>query len=515
MEESQTFPLVESQGLRLASLGGQNPARKELQGLVQMLKQGQAAPFSSYLLQGSTGSGKTTLARALAGELFPLGIKSFHAEAADFVQDGPQKLKSLFAEARAAALESPSGTAVVLIDEIEALARIRTKQPDVATAVAASVAGLPGSVAVWAGQEPDKSLPPSFFEQHQLLVTLTSEMDKSNSLILLGTTSRSDTMDYEASNRFQRKLDCPTPSGPEERLSILQSLADRKRYQVDPEVLEEIAAATPGDNPGKLENNLRTAAALGGGQISSKSAREARLQEAFGVARPVTNPDWMWRLTICHEIGHVVVRHLFESLAQENQQPDHMPKGIDAVSFAPRGPANAAVFLKTSNNPASTFEWYMAEISSNLAGRAAEAAFGNGHLSGGPGSDIRHATQLTSEAVREKGMGFTLGPVNAFNSPTTEAQAKADEERIREVSDRIGASCVNFYHDFIENYAAKMLTQRENLDELTVSGKDLKDQLAAWEQADPQRSQDLANLKAQIAREIAAIKAPAPQPLAS
>ncbi len=502
MEERQPFPLLESQGLTLDALGGQNPARKELQGLVKMLKQGQAPPFSSYLLQGSTGSGKTTLGRALAGELFPLGIKSIHAEAADFVQDGPQKLKDLFAEARAAAAESPSGTAMVLIDEVEALARIRSQQPDLATTVAASLAGPAGNVAMWAAQE------------HQLLVTLTSEMDKSSNVILVGTTSRSDTMDYEASNRFQRKLDCPTPSGPEERLSILESLVHRKRYQVDEGVLEEIAAATPGDNPGKLENNLRTAAALGGGQISSKSAREARLQEAFGIARPVTNPDWMWRLTICHELGHVVVRHLFESMAQENQQPDHMPKGIDAVSFAPRGPANAAVFLKTSNNPASTFEWYMAEISSNLAGRAAEAAFGNGHLSGGPGSDIQHATSLTSEAVRGKGMGFTLGPVNAFNSPVTEAQAKADEERIRQVSDQIGASCVEFYHDFIENYAANMLTQRDNLDELTVSGKELKEQLSAWEQADPQRSQKLANLKAQIAREIAAIKAPAPQPLA-
>ena len=505
------FPTLDSQGYRLDSLGGQNPAIGELKQLVTTLQNGQSAPFSSYLVKGSTGSGKTTLARSLAGELQGLGISSLHAEAADFTENGPQKLKQLFQEAQQAAARSPHKTCLVLIDDIDGIARVRSALPDQAQQVAAQVSGELSGVAgtVASAQLPpatDKSLEPS--QRHQLLLTLSSQMEKNKNLILIGTTSRADTIDYEVSQRFERDLDCPTPSGPAERLSLLQAMTGRQNLQVDREVLEDMAAAATGGNPGSLEKGLKLAQVLGGGQITADSAREARLQIAFGVARPVTNPDWMVRLTICHEMGHVAVRHLFEEMAKGH--PDQLPKGIDAVSFAPRGTANAAVFLKSTTNPASTFEWYLAEIASNLAGRTSEAVFGGGHLSSGPGSDIAYATGLAREAVREKAMGLTLGPRNAF-SLSEQAMASQDEERIIKVSDQIATSAVEFYREFTEGFAQELLGKRQDLKALTISGRELESRLSAWEQADPQRAQRLNQLSNEIRQAIAAIK-PAPSP---
>ncbi|MFN8611195.1 MAG: AAA family ATPase [Vulcanimicrobiota bacterium] len=496
------FPKMETEGYTLSNLGGHNPARQEFQKLVDSLRDGGKPPFASYLIKGNTGAGKTTLVRALAGELDGIGVPTFHAEGADFSQDGPQKLRQLFMQAQQAALKSPKQTAVIAIDEIEAAARIRSGNARVAmkvsTAITAALSGLAGLVGFKAAQPEEDPA-----ESHQTLVALTSLMDKNTNLILIGTSSRSDTMDFEASKRFQRELECATPSGPAERLSILQSLAAHQGLEVEPEVLQEMADASLGANPLGLQKSLRLAKVLGAGKVTADSAREARLQESFGVARPITNPDWMLRLTICHEMGHVVVRHLFEELAQGH--PDQQPKGIDAISFAPRGTSNAAVYLKSTANPASTFEWYMAEVASNLAGRTSEAIFGQGHSSAGPGGDISYASKLVREAVREKGMGQSLGPVSP-SSQLDESKAGRDQEQFTRVADQIATSTVEFYRDFTETLARELVSQRHDLSKLTLSGQAVQDRLRAWETATPERAAQLAALKSKIAEAMRSIK---------
>ncbi|MBX3166887.1 MAG: AAA family ATPase [Candidatus Eremiobacteraeota bacterium] len=498
------FPLLENRGFTLANLGGNSPARAELQQLVGTLRDGHKAPYSSYLVKGNTGAGKTTLIRGLAADLEKVGVPTLHADGADFSESGPAKLRQLFQQAQQAALKSPHQTAVVHIDEIEAAARIRSQSANLALKVGAAVSGALSGLAGMVGlRETVPKEDPA--ESHQTLAALTSLMEKNTNLIFIGTTSRADTMDYDASKRFQRELQLDTPSGPEERLSLLQSMVQREKLEVEPGVLEEMARATIGANPLGLEKGLRQAKVLGNGKITGDSAREARLQESFGVARPVTNPDWMWRLTICHEMGHVVVRHLFEDMAKDH--PDQQPKGIDAVSFAPRGPANAAVFLKSSSNPASTFEWYMAEVASNLAGRTSESLFGKGHTSAGPGSDITYASKLVKEAIREKGMGLTLGPVNPGISGSTldETKASQDQERFTAVADQIATSAVEFYRDFTENFAQEMLGHRNDLGKLTLSGQEIQNRLRAWE---TERAAQVTALKDQIRQAMASIKPP-------
>jgi len=501
------FPLLDTQGFTLENLGGNSPVRAELQQLVGSLRDHQQPPYSSYLVKGNTGAGKTTLIRALAADLDKVGVKTFHADGADFSEGGPQKLRQLFQEAQQAALKSPHKTAVVHIDEIEAAARIRSKNASLAIRVGAAVSGALSGLAGMVGLK--GVIPPEDpAESHQTLAALTSLMEKNTNLIFIGTTSRADTMDFDASKRFQRELEIDTPSGPEERLSILKAMVAREKLEVEPGVLEDMSKATIGANPLSLEKGLRQARVLGNGKVTGDSAREARLQESFGPARPVTNPDWMWRLTICHEMGHVVVRHLFEDMAKDH--PDQQPKGIDAISFASRGPSNAAVFLKSSSNPASTFEWYMAEVASNLAGRTSEALFGKGHTSAGPGSDITHASNQVKEAIREKGMGLTLGPVNPQNSGSKldEEKASKDQERFTAVADQIATSTVQFYRDFTEDFAKEMLGQRNNLSKLTMSGQEVQNRLRAWENSTPERAAQLAALKDQIRQAMAAIKPP-------
>ena len=155
----------------------------------------------------------------------------------------------------------------------------------------------------------------------------------------------------------------------------------------------------------------------------------------------------------------------------------------------------------------------MAEVASNLAGRTSEALFGDGHTSAGPGSDITHASNQVKEAVREKGMGQTLGPVNPQNSGSKldEEKASRDQERLTAVADQIATSTIEFYRDFTESFAREMLGHRNDLSKLTLSGQEVQSRLRTWENANPERTAKLAALKDESREAMASIK-PATSP---
>ena len=467
-------PLVDSQNCSLKTLGGQPDARKSLQSLVDQLSQNHKA--WPILLQGNSGAGKTTLLRGLAGDLQQHNIATLGAQANDLSQQGPAGLQALFAQANQLAAQSSHGVSVLAMEDLDLVARVRSTQSDEAST-----------------------------RQHQLLAALCQSMKENPRVLVVATTSRPEIVDREASELFTR-VEVKTPSGPEERLEILQSICQRRNIQADPQSLQEMAEATGGDQISQLVELAHKAAPQG--VITPESGRQARLEKVFGAAGPVTLDDANYRVTVCHELGHVVVRHLFQQLAEASKHPEHLPQAIDSISFAPRGGSNAAVFLKNSSNPISTFESYFAEVASNLAGRAAEDQCGGGQLTGGPADDIRNATKLTQEAVRLKGMGQQLGPVNPnlAMAGNTLRLAEEDEDRFTKAADRVAASVVSFYRPMIEAYAAEMVQQRNNPEALCVGGQDLLHRIKQWEQADAARPQYVARLQAFASREMESIK---------
>ncbi|MBS2038833.1 AAA family ATPase [bacterium] len=461
--------LVDPRHLGLKSLGGQPAARQGLNNFIQQIQENHK-PWP-ILLAGNSGAGKTTLVRALAGDLAWSNVSTLGVEGADL--KSPQDLQAYFAEASQLASQSPHGVSVLALEDLDLAARVRSSEA--------------GEISA---------------RQHELLASLCQAMRNTPNVVVVATSSRPEIIDREATELFNR-VDVQTPSGPEERLDILQSLCRRFNIQADPGSLEEMAEATGGDQISQLVGLLQKAAPTG--SLTARSGRQARLDKVFGPAGPVTLDDANFRVTVCHELGHVVVRHLFTQLAERTAHPEHLPQAIDSVSFAPRGGANAAVFLKNSKNPISSFESYFAEVASNLAGRAAENQCGGGQLTAGPADDIRNATRLTQEAVRLKGMGQQLGPFNpnlalAGNSLRL---AEEDEDRFTKAADSVAASIVNFYRPMIEDYAARIVAQRNNPEALCVGGQDLLDYIKGWEKDRPELVEKLQNW---VGREMDSLK---------
>lgn len=457
--------LVDSRSLSLKTLGGQPAARQSLQTLAQSLEQNHRG--WPILLSGNSGSGKTTLLRALAGDLQASNISTLGVEGARLTCDNVQ---AYFSQADGLASQSPHGVSVLALEDLDLAARVRNNENS------------------------ETSL-----RQHQLLAQLCQNLKDYPRVAVVATTSRPEIVDREASELFQ-KVEVKTPSGPEERLEILQSICRQRNLQAEPGVLAQMAESTRGEQTSQLVELAQNASVRG--TITSQSARMARLEQAFGAAGPVTLDDANFRVTVCHELGHVVVRHVFQQMAERNNRPEHLPQAIDAISFAPRGGSNAAVFLKNSSNPISSFEYYFAEVASNLAGRAAENQCGGGQLTAGPGDDIFNATRLTQEAVRQKGMGQNLGPVNAVAGSTLHL-AEEDEDRFTKAADRVAASIVNYYRPMIENYAAEMMEKKNQPEALCVGGEDLLQRIQQWEQG---RQEPIARLQNWVSKEMESLK---------
>lgn len=472
------FTLLESRGFTLAGLGAQEGARGTLGKLSEALRQGQAAPAKGYLLVGNSGTGKTTLVRALAGELHSAGIPVLGVDGSDFGMQSPvDRSRKLFEEAARRASQSPTRTAVVFIDEAEAAMRARSTECSVAAGVANQV--MTGFVKEAAAAQERSDV----------------------QIVVIAATSLKNAIDLEALKLFPTEIPVNIPAERNERYSVLSSLTASGRYplgQFKEELLRDVAAATPGQTPLQLEKLLGTAARLcserGGEFLTRADLRDARLEATYGPPKPVNTDEWMFRLTACHELSHAATRHFFRTLAQEDKRPDNLPQALDCVTFMPRGTANAAVYLQGAENPTVTLGTIIADVTTLYAGKAAEFQFAQGHQSAGPGNDLTNATTKIQEAARNYGMaGSNL-------TSGTGGSSSEREQRLADTCDEMSRSLVNFYAEFIGGLAGDITARRHDPAALTIDGDQFETAIRNWEQASPERREHLRNMQAYVRR---------------
>ncbi|MCE7874862.1 AAA family ATPase [bacterium CPR1] len=421
--KSGGFSSVETDGWRLSEMALVGDVAEQARAIVD-----EAAPFKNNVLNGNSGAGLSTLMKAMAGELHARGVPTLFARGADLAG----RVHELFDQAR-------NQNAVVFIDGLDAAAPIR---------------------------KPDNADP--------TLLQLVSQLERGD-VRVIAATSRTDMVDAEAMTHLKGLLTVPNPRNEMERRGIIDVLVRRRKLEVSEEGLSDMARATRGRSPSDLSEILDIAQSHAGGKkLSDADLMEARLTKAAGPPEPLPSDARFFKLSVAHEMGHVVTRHLFQQMARSSANIDEMPQAVDLVSFHPRGGAQAFVNLMFGGNSAKTFEYYFAEMASDYGGRAAEYFFGKGHLSAGPGGDLNHAESLATEAV-SKGMGAESGI--EINS----AQVAQDVSRLKKATEKAAYSVVAFYGDFIKDFANEMLERRQGGQELNLTGRELTRRLSAWE----------------------------------
>ncbi|MEW6523757.1 MAG: ATP-dependent zinc metalloprotease FtsH [Bacillota bacterium] len=354
------------------------------------------------LLVGSPGTGKTLVARAVAGEA---GVPFFSNSGSDFVEMfvgvGASRVRDLFEQAKRHA------PAIVFIDEIDAVGRMRG-------------AGYGG------GHD----------EREQTLNQLLVEMDGfaiNEGIIVLAATNRPDVLDPALlrPGRFDRQIaiDRPDLRG---RLEIFRVHTKGKTLDKDVD-LEVLAKRTPGFTGADIENLVNEAALLA---VRNRRRRVSMSDMEEAIDRVLGGPqrknrllsDREKRIVAFHESAHAIVANLLP-----NTDPVHK------VSIIPRGAALGYVLqLPIEDRYLVTKSEILDRITSALAGRAAEEMI-FGEISTGASDDLEKATKLVRKMVMEFGMSDQLGPLT-FGTKQEQVFLGRDISRDRNYSEEVAAA---------------------------------------------------------------------------
>ncbi|GIW62132.1 MAG: ATP-dependent zinc metalloprotease FtsH [Patescibacteria group bacterium] len=423
-----------------ANVAGVDEAKQELSEIVDFLKNPQkykamgARTPKGVLMVGPSGTGKTLLARATAGEA---GVAFFSMAGSEFMEMlvgvGASRVRDLFNTAKKAQ------PAIIFIDEIDAIGRQR-------------------GMGIMGGHD----------EREQTLNQILVEMDgftPNENIVVIAATNRPDVLDPALirPGRFDRRvlLDLPDIEG---RKAILAIHAKGKPFTKDVD-WEKVAKRTVGFSGADLENMLNEAAILAA-RLNKKAIDMSDLEEAatkvkLGPEKRRLQSDEDKRMTAYHEAGHALVSW-------------HMPHmdPVHRISIVSRGMSLGHTMMEPMERVHETKSRLVEQIAVMLGGRAAEDLV-FGEVTTGSANDIEKATKVARAMVIQWGMS-DLGPLNLESDPKTlyeqseiseEMAAKIDEQ-VKKIIDTSYQNAVSVLKQLREklDILADALIKKETLD---------------------------------------------------
>jgi cell division protease FtsH len=426
-------------------IAGAKEAKEELKEVVEFLRfpkkfhdLGARIP-KGVLLLGSPGTGKTLMARGVAGEA---NVPFFHISGSEFVEMfvgvGASRVRSLFQKAK------KSSPCIVFIDEIDAVGRKRGS-------------GMGGS----------------HDEREQTLNQILVEMDgfETNvNIIVIAATNRPDVLDPALlrPGRFDRQVVIDIPDI-KDRDEILQVHA-RKKPLAEGTDLHKIAERTPGFSGADLENVLNEAAIL----TARRDKKVIGMEEMYeSIEKVMMGPERKSRIitdkekkiTAYHEAGHALVAHFLPNT-----------DAVHKVSIIARGSAGGYTLkLPSVDRHLHSKTEYIEELAVLLAGHFAEKEI-FGEVTTGATSDLRRATSLARRLVTDFGMSDTLGPrtfgekeemiflgreIHEQRDYSEKVAEKIDEEinTFITAAGRVAVSIINEKREYLEKIVAELLAK--------------------------------------------------------
>ena len=453
------FQMEAKTGVLFEDVAGIEEAKEELQEVVTFLKTPEKFTASGakipkgVLLVGPPGTGKTMLAKAVAGEA---GVPFFSISGSEFVEMfvgvGASRVRDLFKKAK------ENAPCIIFIDEIDAVGRQR-------------------GVGIGGGND----------EREQTLNQMLTEMDgfEGNSgVIVVAATNRPDVLDQALlrPGRFDRQVsvDLPTYSG---RLGILEVHAKNKKIS-DSVSLDAIARRTPGFSGADLANLLNEAAIL----TARRRLDEVTMQEVEDAIDRITiglrmNPlldSKKKRMTAYHEVGHALMTTLLKN-ADDLNKVTIIPRSGGIEGFSQTVPNE-----ETIDSGLYTRAWMLDKIRVLMGGRAADVeVFGEDEMDSGASSDINKVTQIARRMVTQYGMS-SLGPV-ALEGGGDESGRGNDYSQ--DIAEKIDAQIRDIALRSYEEARVMLRANRELMDELvelllekeTLEGSEFREVVAQYQ----------------------------------
>ncbi len=426
---------ADQQKVTFNDVAGIDEAKAELTEIVDFLKNpdryrrlGGRIP-RGVLLSGRPGTGKTLLARAVAGEA---GVPFFSGAASEFVEAivgvGAARARDLFKQAKEA---SPS---IIFIDELDAVGRSR------------------GGFNLGGNDEREQTL-------NQILTEMDG-FESDEAIIVLGATNRPEVLDAALlrPGRFDRRVTVPPPDK-EGRKQILE-VHTRSLPLADDVNLDRLASTTPGMVGADLANLANeaalTAARRNHEQVENADFTDALEKIVLGAPRGMVLAGEERRRVAYHESGHALVGML---------TPGADP--VRKVSIIPRGMA-LGVTLSAPDLDRANYEeeWLLAKIRVALGGRVAEEiVFGT--ITTGAESDIQQLTQIARHMVGRWGMSRRIGPIAVLPADEQGPMLPGARESSEEIQRLVDEEVRRIVEESHEEVTRLLTEHREQLESLT------------------------------------------------
>ncbi|MDY3910747.1 MAG: ATP-dependent zinc metalloprotease FtsH [Elusimicrobiaceae bacterium] len=466
------------QTVTFKDVAGCDEAKEELEDVIKFLKNpkkfqrlGGKLP-KGVLLYGAPGTGKTLLAKAVAGEA---GVAFFSASASEFVEMfvgvGAARVRDLFDQAK------KNSPAIIFIDELDAVGRRR-------------FAGIGGG-----HDEREQTL-------NQLLIELDG-FESKQGIILMASTNRPDVLDPALirPGRFDRHISVPAPDlkGREEILKV-----HAKKVKLGQDVdLKVVAKGTPGFVGADLANVINEAAILAA-RADEEAVTSADMDEA--IERVIAGPQKKSRIIskheqrviAAHECGHTLVARL-----TNHSDPVHK------VTIIPRGQAlGYTLQLPLEDKFLTSKSELLDKLCILLAGRAAEEIV-FGEITSGASDDLNKTMAYARKMVVELGMSEKLGPIALPNGDDGEVFLGRDLSRHKTYSEELARTIDEEILDLIKSSYARA---KEIISSHRVAFDKLVETLLAKEVVDAKEIDEILGLKP-VAKEDASLKPAEQEPV--
>lgn len=450
-EKKSNFKVYTNVKTRFSDVGGMFNVKKQIQeellNILNNPKVKNADKPGGIILFGPPGTGKTLLATAIAGEA---GVPFISANGSSFneiyVGAGAKNVRDLYAQARQLAKSSESKTAIVFIDEADA------------------VAGKRGGSS---NREGDNTL-------NALLGELDGVQTKEENdikVITIFATNRRDLFDSAfRKGRIDMEFKIDDPRFSEKaRREILEINAKDKPFKNQDEkkkLLDDLAKTSAGMSGAELADVIKRSYRKTlykdrkATYITKKDITDAKLEAIIGIKNDSEKTDYELKKTRAHEAGHainqIVLNHVFKDEAQKSKQPIQT---LDFIVNESRGDAAGLTMMKPTENHRMTIESLLSHLAVNYGGYSIEEKLFDCHTDGVSG-DLKNSTELILQATTEWGLGSKTKYIGCDPSGVTfelfKPDIKNDIIRYSNTGMEIADMITEFTKPFIEEYVDKL-----------------------------------------------------------
>lgn len=474
--ENQRFRIHKEVKTRFGDIGGMFNVKHQIENeLLSILKNPNVKNTDKpggVMLYGGPGTGKTLLATAIAGEA---GVPFISTNGASFnelyVGAGALHVRQLYNKARALAEEHPSKTAIVFIDEVDALAAKRGDSNN---------------------SERDGTLNQVLSE----LDGINSKEDDDIKVITICATNRKDMLDdaFMRSGRIDLEFQIDDPSqSVKARREILEVHAKDKPFESDKikgEILDKLAQTTSGFSGSDLADVIKRAyrktlyTDRKTPYITQKDITQAKLEALVGVKNDYENSLDETRLVLAHEGGHAINLLIMNDVFKDEKNPSKMPtQKLDFIVNESRGNAGGLTFSKPSDkNKNLTVESLLSNLAVTYGGYSMEEEMLEGH-GAGVSSDLEKNTKLIFDSITLYGLGsktkFIGCSPNGHTYELFKSDIKADIERYSTGAMDISKQISEFTKPFIERYVEIFSAAQDDKDKI-VSGEVFEKMFKGW-----------------------------------